>query len=166
MSKRNLLEIGNVNNAIEILKSFLSSEAIEVLKKEKNKHCRELITLGDTHLLAAETQDKKKHWRQIVSRCYYSCYAYSRSVRLFHDGRFSTEPSDHKKVGQGLPDDFPDKTVWADFLNNLRADRDYCDYDHKFRVSELNNNLDDSMKRAKDFRIAVIDYLRKKGVRR
>ena len=92
--------------------------------------CKHWLQLAGSHFRAAKSLSRGPHkqWRATVSRCYYSIYNASRSVRYYVKGFVSLDVDDHKLVGD-LPDDFPDHLAWSNFATELRRDRNVADYE-------------------------------------
>lgn len=158
-----LLASANPRRLRENLVHILTQEAIDAIDLEINENVLGLLRLGEEHLaFAAAVQ--AANWRQIISRTYYGAYSCSRAVRLCHDGHFSTDSTDHKKVGD-LPAGFPQVNMYANRLPILRDDRNLCDYDHSASVADLAIPVQD----ARDLVAALLKdskaYLIGKGVR-
>src|SRR5438445_8398884 len=82
--------------------------------------CRYWLRLARNHLQTALTLSQTpREWRATMSRCYYSAYNASRSVRYYVKGVVQLDADDHKLVGD-LPDDFPDRLAWSNFATELR----------------------------------------------
>jgi len=78
------------------------------------------------------------------------------------DGTFSTDVSDHKKIGE-LPKDFNNVARWEDFLTKFRADRNLADYDHTAQEKELELRSRDYLSKAEEFLNETKKYLRDRG---
>ena len=113
-------------------------------------------------MLFARRQNNRD-WRQKISRFYYGAYNVSRAVRLCVYGEYSTETGDHKRV-DGIPDDFPNKSTYANRLTVLREDRNLCDYDHAADKADLVYGVDDSLDMVERFLDDAKAYLKGRGV--
>ncbi len=145
------------------LATVLSTDELGKIQQAHVHNVWEGIKLAQIHLRFAKSAAGRWNWRHRVSRAYYACYCASRAVRLAHNGSFSTEVEDHKKIGQ-LPDDFPGKDVWAELFVKFRGDRNLADYDHTVSISALEYTTNVYVKHADEFLREVIAYLRHKGL--
>lgn len=162
MKSSNILSLGNARKLKEHLSHILDQDAIDAIETEIERNSIKLYKLGLQHYrFAASLQSP--HWRQKVSRLYYSSYATSRAVRLYVFGDHSTDVKDHKNVGH-LPDDFPDRARFANKLAVLRADRNTCDYDHDSRVADLLTTPSEALVLVKNFLEEAAKYLKARGL--
>ena len=125
-------------NVIELrreLGSILSKRSAAAFDQHVRDNVVQLFNLGLNHFNFARVQ-QSTNWRQIVSRCYYGAYNVSKAIRLAVNGQYSKETKDHEKIGE-LPDDFPEKSTYANRLRLLRDDRNLCDYDHTTAEADL-----------------------------
>lgn len=132
-------------NTVELrreLAHILSKKSAAAFDADVKLNVLQLFSLGLEHLNFAGMLGPT-NWRQIVSRSYYGAYSVSKSVRLAVNGQYSREVKDHEKVGD-LPDDFPDKNMYANRLRLLRDDRNLCDYDHTVREADLGMSSTDA----------------------
>ncbi len=118
----------NVRKMRSNLEGTVDRKALSAIDRAILDNVKSLLSLGKEHYDFACAQGPGT-WRQCVSRLYYGAYNASRAVRLYRDGRYSTDAADHKEVGK-LPDDFPDRERYSNELDTLREDRNLCDYDH------------------------------------
>lgn len=135
MANDDFLKI-NPRKVIRCLKGIVSEAELNKIEEELKKHIKKLVRLGEAHLRYANNLNGAGSWRQRVSRAYYACYSLSKAIRLAEDGIYSTDSSDHKKIGS-LPNDFDDKPTWENKLTQFRADRNIADYDHSATEKEL-----------------------------
>jgi hypothetical protein len=157
-----LLAGSNCRRLKSELTSVLSAAALTAIEGEIQKNVAEMFRLGLSHHAFA-TGPARREWRQCVSRLYYACYAVSRSVRLEVDGHFTTESTDHKRVGD-LPEDFPRREQFKNQLVTLRDDRNLADYDHTATEMELVFPVADAIVMAQDFIDEAGRYLTVRGV--
>lgn len=157
-----LLEVGNTRKLIEVLRSYVSVETIQALELEIEVQTGKLFDLSMFHYRFAINQNRYD-WRQRVSRLYYASYAASRGVRLFVNGHFSTDVTDHKKVGL-LPNDFPNHARFSNKLEILREDRNSADYDQAARAFDLVLGTSESTELVRDFLRATKTYLSGRGL--
>lgn len=132
-----------------------SSMAFDAAVKE---NVVQLFGLGEHHFEFAKALPAL-HWRQVVSRSYYGAYSVSKAVRLAVRGQYSQEVKDHEKVGE-LPDDFADKSTYANRLRLLRDDRNLCDYDHTAVEPDLGISAADTLTLVGNFVLHARAYLR------
>lgn len=163
MASSDLLKLGNVRRVQENLKSILNQNGIDAIETEIERNCDKLYALGLQHYRFAINL-RSWHWRQKISRLYYSSYAASRAVRLYVFGHHSTDGKDHQKIGD-LPDDFPGKARFSNKLAILRDDRNTCDYDHVSRASDLVTPPSEAVQLVKDFLNETRKYLQRRGCR-
>jgi len=162
MDENNILNIGNIYKAIRCLEQTLNSNEIDKIRQELNNNVRQLVNLSNSHLRLAKNVDGPLSWRQRVSRGYYACYCMSRAIRLAVNGKYSTDPSDHKSIGD-LPREFPSFDTWADFLVKFRSDRNLADYDHTNCKKQLELSDTEYLKQAIQFTAEAKKYLRMRG---
>lgn len=110
------------------LAGILSPAEIDKIKQEVTDNVVSLFRLGEGHFTFAKSLSASQ-WRQRVSRFYYGAYNARRAVALKHDGSFSVESSDHKKMNS-IPDSLANAGVYKIKLINLRDDRNLADYNH------------------------------------
>ena len=72
-------------------------------------------------------QQAKPHYRQAISRYYYSMYHCLRAVVYIHQG--GDEHQAHSELPQRLPDDFPNREIWSNQLKSAREYRNQADYE-------------------------------------
>jgi len=147
---------------LENLRALLEDNSYEKLETKFKEDVLGMINLGETHLDFA-LRTPERHWRQTISRLYYSAYILTRAVRLYCTGKYSTEVSDHRKVGE-FPNDFPTKSTYAVKLNVLRDDRNLCDYDHTITQNDLAQGVEDWRTDIRNLQLEIVDYLRIKGL--
>lgn len=152
----------NARKVIRCLNSVISDGELAKIEAELRNNVRQLMRLGQAHLRFAKRASGPTSWRQRVSRGYYSAYSASRAIRLEVNGVYSTDPSDHKKIGD-LPDDFESASRWKDFLTKFRADRNLADYDHSVSEKALELKSFDYLKQAENFYYVARRYLRSRG---
>lgn len=140
------------------LESILDAGELGKIQAAINENVQQLVNLSRSHLLFAESAAGQSSWRQRVSRGYYSTYCMSRAVRLKSSGYYNTEPTDHKKIGE-LPNNFPDKSTWEDFLIKFRADRNLADYDHTVSEQALELTSHTYVSEARRFHQVARNYL-------
>lgn len=162
MASSKLLNLGNVRKVQENLRSIVNQEAIDAIEAEIEENCNKLYALGLEHYRFAKKLPSR-HWRQKVSRLYYSSYAASRAVRLYVSGEHSTDVKDHQKIGS-LPDDFPERARFSNKLSILRSDRNTCDYDHDSHATSLVTPTSEAIQLAKDFLDETRKYLKARGL--
>jgi hypothetical protein len=151
----------NVRRVKENLVSVVNDAAILAIEREIRRNVRQLIALATSHYNFAVGQPDR-YWRQKVSRLYYAAYNTSRAVRLFVNGEYTTDVTDHKKI-EAIPDDFPNRNTYANKLVALREDRNLCDYDHTVSRPDLVLKLQDSIDLVDGFMADARKYLRKRG---
>ena len=156
-----LLAGGNVRRVKENLVNTVDAAAIQAIEADIRKNVSQLFALGTSHYNFAVRQPERC-WRQRVSRLYYGACNVSRAVRLFVNGEFCTDATDHKKIA-ALPDDFPNKSTHANKLTALREDRNLCDYDHTGTRSDLMLGVADSAGVVADFIKNAEQYFHQKG---
>lgn len=161
MRSDHLLQL-NPYKTIRCLSGLVADQEIEKIQKAIDDNVRQLIRLGESHLRFASAATGQNSWRQRVSRGYYSCYCTSRAIRLAIEGTYSQDPGDHKLVGK-LPDGFPQRDIWSNFLTTYRADRNLADYDHTVNESALEHTSQRYVEEARKFVKEVKAYLRKEG---
>ncbi|MEW7991095.1 MAG: hypothetical protein AB2820_12640 [Candidatus Thiodiazotropha sp.] len=163
MKDNHLLQI-NPRKTIRCLTPILSAAEINKIELELKNNVRQLLRLGHAHLRFAKRASGQSMWRQRVSRGYYCVYSASKAIRLEVTGIYSTELTDHKKIGD-LPADFQDRSRWKELLTKYRADRNLSDYDHSVRESALELSSATYLKFAEKFLKAAKIYLKNRGYR-
>jgi uncharacterized protein (UPF0332 family) len=148
----------NADKLIRTLGSVLPPSELDKIRAERAAHINKFIQLSRIHLRFATRQTRTSDWRQIVSRSYYCAYHAGRAIRYAAFGTYSTDPGDHKRLLE-LPNDFPERGRWIDFLTKLRADRNTADYDHLAKAKHLENAVGDSLKNASEFLLYSEKYL-------
>ena len=142
--------------------NVVDAAAISAIEAEICANVAQLYALGRSHYNFAIRQNNRS-WRQKISRLYYAAYSVSRAVRLCVNGDYSTDSSDHKKI-EILPDDFPNKNMYANRLGVLRADRNLCDYDHTAELADLVVGVSDAVQLVQQFLTDAQSYLTRRGV--
>lgn len=117
------------------LVAVVDASALSAIDAAIADNIRGLFDLGKYHFEFARAT-LESHWRQKVSRFYYSAYAISRAVRLEYDGHYSTDVKDHSKIDE-MPATFPNVERYKNQLGTLREDRNLADYDHSAEESHL-----------------------------
>lgn len=115
--------------------STVDGIAIAAIEAAIFRNVVQLYGLGRNHYHFARRQNNRA-WRQKISRFYYGAYNVSRALRLCDKGEFSTDSSDHKKIGD-VPDALPGRAAYENQLSALRDDRNLCDYDHTGDIASL-----------------------------
>lgn len=161
-NKSAILELGNIRKVKSRLSDILDAAALEAIENEIEMNVQGLYSLALTHHRFAKKQAATQ-WRQKVSRLYYAAYNASRATRMYVSGDFSTDSTDHKKIGD-LPDDFPSKSTYANKLGVLRDDRNLSDYDHLSRAGDLTSSAKEHFRMVEDFLQDVHTYLKKRGI--
>jgi uncharacterized protein (UPF0332 family) len=123
-----LLASSNCRKLRRNLEHLLDQQALAMIDREIAANVAGLFRLGESHYRFAKSIPKGE-WRQQVSRYYYAAYHFSRCLRFFKDGTYSTDASDHKVI-ESLPQDFPTRQTYQNKLGMLRDDRNLADYDH------------------------------------
>jgi hypothetical protein len=162
MKDDNILNIGNPYHAIRCLEPLLDPAEIDKIRNEINRNVRQLVNLGNSHFRTARRASGPGSWRQRVSRAYYACYCISRAVRLAVNGAYTTDPADHKKVGN-LPNGFPSSATWSDFLIKFRGDRNIADYDHTDCRKNLEMSDAEYVEQTEKFIRQAKGYLKNRG---
>jgi hypothetical protein len=157
-----LLASTNIRRMKTNLTGIIPPQAIDQIETALLDNVAQLYTLGRTHFLFARRQNNRA-WRQKVSRFYYGAYNASRALRLCERGDFSTDASDHKKVGD-LPGPLPSRARFENQLNALRDDRNLCDYDHTATIGDLVLGLLPTEQLVTDFLAESKTYLLARGV--
>lgn len=142
---------------------ILDPQALAAIENDIAENARGLLALAEDHLSHAGRFRKQKGWRQAISRLYYAAYNAFRAVRLYTDGHYSTDGSDHKRLNT-LPSDFPERETYANRLQTLREDRNLCDYDHAATVSDLIASRQEHAALVSQFIADVKRYLSTKGL--
>lgn len=158
-----LLASGNPQKLVKNIEHLISQRAVNALHQEIRRNVVGLFRLGEEHFSFASATPHTQ-WRQIISRTYYGAYNVARSVRLHHAGIYSTDSSDHKKIGE-LPSVFPNRNTYSNRLSVLRDDRNLCDYDHAAGENELVITVPDALTLVRGFIADARSYLRQTGVR-
>ena len=114
---------------------LLAPAALQALDDDIQLNVRQLYLLGRAHFTFAKRL-APRNWRQTVSRSYYAAYNVSKSIRLHVSGTYSSETTDHSRIGD-LPGSFPTKSTYANQLAVLRRDRNLSDYDHTVGEADL-----------------------------
>ena len=161
MDDTHLLNL-NPQKVIRCLETILNRDELGKIEEALRQNVQQLIKLSRSHLRFAQLATGPSSWRQRVSRGYYSSYCASRAVRLAYNGYYNTDPGDHKKIGD-LPDDFPSKSNWEDFLMKFKADRNLADYDHTVTEHALEVSSYEYVAGANDFYQAARRYLMLRG---
>jgi len=157
-----LIAGANCQKLVRNLSYVLDAAAVQRLHDEVNRNVLALYALGEDHLGFAQTVPGR-NWRQRVSRLYYGALNIKRAVTLHHSGDFSTDASDHKKIGN-LPPDFPNENTYSTRLTNLRDDRNIADYSHLSTELDLVIPLVDAQTLVVDFREHARSYLQSRGL--
>jgi hypothetical protein len=148
-------------NVVELkreLAGILSKGSARTFDRIVKENVSQLFQLGTDHLDFAMSTHAR-HWRQVVSRCYYGAYSFSKAIRLGVRGHYSQEVKDHEKIGE-LPDDFPGRNTYANRLRLLRDNRNLCDYDHTAIEADLGLTTGDTRSLVDTFRTEARRYLR------
>lgn len=153
----------NVAELKKHLAGILSKKSTRAFDTAVRENVIQLFRLGEQHYTFSQAI-AAQHWRQIVSRSYYAAYNVSKAVRLAVNGHYSQEVKDHEKVGD-LPDDFPNKNIYANKLRLLRDDRNLCDYDHTAVQADLGTTSSDTLILVGDLIGDARKYLRARNVR-
>lgn len=157
-----LLATSNVVRMRQNLAHVLDTAALTALDGEIRNNVIGLFKLGRYHLDFAKTLPTKD-WRQECSRLYYAAYNMQRAVRLADSGNYSTDSTDHKKIGS-LPAAFPKHATYEVQLPILREDRNLCDYDHSAAVTDLAIAIADARALVNGFAIDAASFLLSKGI--
>jgi uncharacterized protein (UPF0332 family) len=147
---------------LQNLNGVLDASALAKIQAEIDRNVEELINLGESHFNFAKSINQNE-WRQVISRLYYAAYNIKRAVSLRVDGSFSTDSSDHQKIGE-LPKDFTDVEKFSSKLKNLRDDRNLADYSHDASESDLLIPINEAGALVADFINQSFGYLRNKGM--
>ena len=158
-----LLASSNMVRLINNLAGALTPVQIARLRLIVRQQVIVLFHFGEEHYKFAKKLSTKS-WRQKVSRYYYGAFNVSRAVRLEVRGEYSTDVSDHRKF-ENLPDDFPNKNTYVNQLNNLRLDRNLCDYDHTATIDDLLLELPQTEAMVSEFLRDSRAYLLVRGVK-
>ena len=152
----------NPRKIIRCLSNILSSSELQKIDDEIKVNVKQLIRLGESHLRYTRSLSGLGVWRQKVSRSYYACYSLSKAIRLAHEGMYSVEANDHKKIGD-LPDDFPDRDIWSNKMTKFRADRNISDYGHKAKERDLEYTSSQYLIEAENFIKEAKAYMKRKA---
>lgn len=159
---KDFLRAGNPRKIISCYNNLLGMESISALKTELDDHVKAIYALALNHFQFAERQ-RNTEWRQKVSRYYYACYNASKALRFHMDGNFSSDVTDHKKIGD-LPDDFPNKEYFKNKIESMRTDRNSCDYDHQIAQDDLIDSPESIRNVSTDFLEEVQIYCNNRGL--
>ena len=140
----------------------VDAPAIDAIEEEIRNNTVQPYSLGLQHYRFAK-QRARRIWRQCVSRLYYAAYNMARAVRLFVDGDYSAQTTDHRKF-TNLPADFPNRLTYANRLTVLREDRNLCDYDHAADRADLVIGVSESIELVEDFMQDTKVYLKNRGL--
>ncbi len=140
---------GNIRRVIKNIEQLIGPSATSALNSEIQNNIDQLVNLGKKFIHFAKRLPSQQ-WRNKVSRAYYGIYNISRAIRLEDSGAYSTDSTDHKKVGD-LPKDFASKERFQNLLQMVREDRNLCDYDHTTKISNLAMHPNDTIELAEDF---------------
>ena len=157
-----LLASANCQRLIRNLGHILSVREIRKLQDEVDQNITGLLRLGLDHLQFAR-EVPAGLWRQKISRLYYAALNTKRGVTLSHSGKYSTDVTDHKNIGE-LPEDFPQISTYATRLQNLRDDRNLADYSHVADESDLVVSIVEAEILVECFCKDAKDYVKKRGV--
>ncbi len=158
-----LLYLGNPRKVKEHLSDLLDSAALDLIEREIERNTILLLTLANEHFRFAIRQPTR-HWRQKVSRFYYSGYSAARALRLYIRGEYSTDVKDHQRFDR-LPDEFPGRARYINQLTMLREDRNMCDYDHLSTLNDLAIGLRETRILVHEFINDTTQYLHNRGLR-
>lgn len=156
-----LLASNNCRAMIKNVQHLLDAAGLTALTAAIEGQVRGLFALGDEHLTFARTIPRGQ-WRQRVSRAYYGMYNIRRAVMLDHDGRFSTDVSDHNDV-KVLPSGFVNLATYASLLHDTREDRNMADYGHLAQEADLVRDTHSLINEAALFRDDAAAHLRMRG---
>ncbi len=163
---RRVLDLGNHGKVCAALKDLDAGADLGFVKAAVAAQTRAWLALSKRHLQTAKAirVQLQRDWRCTVSRAYYAAYTAARAIRYFVHGQFDSSAADHKKASE-LPDDFPDRDQWREFLVILRDDRNKADY-HPWRETywELSESPDKLLDRSARFVGLACQYLRERGV--
>lgn len=157
-----LLASTNSREMISNLSAILDGDNIFRLKQEIDKNVVGIIKLGLEHYEFARAVNRPK-WRQIISRCYYAAYCIARAIRLYKNGLYIRDVSDHKKAVE-LPEDFPNKNTYANRLKTLREDRNLADYDHTSTEADLIFSIEEVFAFLSNLISDAKEYLSREGL--
>ena len=157
-----LLASANCQRLIRNLRHILSVREIGKLQDEIDQNITGLLRLGLHHLQFARAVPAGQ-WRQKISRLYYAALNTKRGVALSHSGKYSTDVTDHRTIGE-LPEDFPRFSTYATRLQNLRDDRNLADYSHVADESDLVVSIAEAEHLVATFCEDAKDYLKERGV--
>lgn len=163
MKSPHLLNLGNPRKVKENLSGLLDANALGLIESEIEGNTRALMALARSHFRFAVRQSAP-NWRQKMSRLYYAGYNAARALRLHVSGDYSADVKDHQKFDK-LPDDFPDRSRYANQLAVLREDRNTCDYDHLSVAGDLALGSRAATELVRDFLDDVSAYLDNRGLK-
>jgi hypothetical protein len=146
---------------IENLKGLLDNAASKILEDELERNAVSLFKLGEEHFGFARSLHKN-YWRQKVSRSYYGAYNVRRAVRLFNDGHFKTDVSDHSEAA--FPTGFPNAGTYKVQIQTLRNDRNLADYEHDAIENDLILSVADAERITQSFINDARAFLKAQGV--
>ncbi|NTE60862.1 hypothetical protein G6L68_09420 [Agrobacterium fabrum] len=149
MLDREFLKAGNPRKILSNYRNFAGEYFSNAVEDQLRKHVHAIFRLALHHFEFAERQ-RSQEWRQKVSRNYYACYNASKALRFQVEGAYSTDVSDHKKIGD-LPDDFPNRDYFKNKIETMRTDRNSCDYDHAVAEEDLIDSSADIAKITHEF---------------
>lgn len=159
------LELQNHRQVRRILEGFAEGADISWFDRTAVTVCKQWLRLAQHHLQVARSLvNSNRNWRSVVSRSYYAVYAASRTVRFYVEGSVKLDVDDHKRVGD-LPNDFPKKPEWSNFVVELRRDRNLADYEPWQHVRRsLTHSPNKALKKSAEFVGESRKYLRQRGV--
>lgn len=159
---KDFLKIGNPKKLVGILDGLIEPDQIERINEHQKLQVQAMFMLGVKHYRFASAQNPT-HWRQRVSRFYYGAYNGSKAIRYMVEGSYSSDSSDHKRIGD-LPLDFNNRATYNTRLKELRDDRNKCDYDHSSRAADLFISQVEAEKLTRDFLKETKTYLQDRGL--
>lgn len=159
------LELQNHRQVRRILEGFAEGADISWFDRTAVTVCKQWLRLAQYHLQVARSLvNSNRNWRSVVSRSYYAVYTASRTVRFYVEGSVKLDVDDHKRVGD-LPNDFPKKPEWSNFVVELRRDRNLADYEPWQHVRRsLTHSPNKALKKSAEFVGESRKYLRQRGV--
>lgn len=159
-----LLELNHAS-VRRLISASGSHEAVAAYDARVGEALKRWHLLARNHLATARAlAAHPRRWRSTVSRAYYAAYNASRAVRLSVYGRVHRGGKDHRTVGE-LPDDFPERDQWASFLDQLRYERERCDYDPGSDVrASLSDRPAGMVERVAEFVAQARQYLGARGI--
>lgn len=157
-----LLASSNTQKLLRNIAAVIGQDAVKKIQDEIDRNARGLFHLGEHHMAFAGGIQKTE-WRQRMSRLYYAAYNVKRAISLKHDGAFSTDSSDHKKIDE-LPKIFPNHAVYSVKLRNLRDDRNLADYSHLEQEADLLIPVEDAETLVTEFTADARTFLKDAGL--